>query len=71
MRRRGPGDLDWSAETPIQSGGVDMEFEPDTFHVSPDKQGAGRWVLVAKESGSTDVSEWYSTDECETFKLVS
>lgn len=70
MRRRGPGDTSWSASVAIQSGGVDMKFEPDTFHVSYDNQGPGRWVLVAKEEGASDVSEWYSTDECETFKAV-
>ena len=71
MRRKGPGDASWSAAVNIQSGGNDMEFEPDTFHISYDLQGPGRWVLVCKISGETDLSEWYSTDECETFKEVT
>jgi hypothetical protein len=71
MRRKGPGDASWSSAVNIQSGGSDLEFEPDTFHVSYDMQGPGRWVLVCKISGETDLSEWYSTDECETFKEVT
>ncbi len=70
MRLRGPGDLSWSTAVTVQSGGSDLKLEPDTFHVCYDKQGPGRWVLVGKAEGDDGASEWYSTDECKTFKAV-
>lgn len=73
MRRyRGIGDSSWTAATAIKDdAGADMLFEEDSFHVSPDKSGAIRWVAVWTIQGESGCSEWQSTDECQTFKLVT
>lgn len=71
MRRKGPGDTSWSTAVNVKSAGSDLVFVADTFHLVPDGDGPGRWVAVWKIDGESDVSEWYSTDECATFKRVS
>ncbi len=71
MRRRGPGDSSFSSAVNVKSEGVDLQFEPDTFHVSYDNQGPGRWIAVWKISGETDVTEWESVDDGASFKQVT
>lgn len=53
------------------STATDIQFADDTFHIFPAADASGRWVLVAKASGSSDVSEYESFDQCSTWNIVS
>ncbi|HKU51057.1 MAG TPA: sialidase family protein, partial [Nitrospira sp.] len=68
---RNPGDTAYSTLTVFKDdGGSDLVFEDDVFDLSGAPDSADRWLLVARKSGDTDVTEFWSTDEGLTWTEV-
>lgn len=71
QRVRKMGDADFSAEAQVKdSGGTPIAFAEDTFHVSQAFDAQHTWILAARPSGSGDVREYLSYDDCQTFQIV-
>jgi len=64
------GDTAFSTPTAVTDGSSDIEFAEDTFHVSQAFDGPHTWVLAARPSGSSDVREYRSYDDCATFEVI-
>lgn len=63
------GDASPSAEAAI-AGAELLSFADDRFDIVDAKDSAGRWVLVARKDGDTDVSEFHSFDEGKTWEVI-
>lgn len=72
FRFQGPGDAALSAEATVKdSGSSAIAFEGEQFGLCQPFDGQRRWVLAARASGSTDVTEYESFDDCKTFSVVA
>lgn len=71
-RFQASGDASPSAELAIQDGvPADIDVADERFDIVDAKDSAGRWILVAREDGDPEVSEFHSFDEGKTWSVES
>ena len=64
------GETAFPTATAVTDGSATLTFSDDTFHISQAFDGPQTWVLTARPSGSNDVREYRSFDDCATFEIV-
>jgi hypothetical protein len=65
------GDVAQSAVTTFKDqAGVDIQFEDDQFHLTQAYDNGARWILSVRVNSELETSEWYSTDNCQTWRRI-
>ena len=68
VRYRGPNDTDFAAEvTAKDSAGNDIEIDQNDFDLIYSQNMLGTWLLFARRNGDTNLSQYWSDDNGETW----
>lgn len=69
-KRQLPGDTALSGEFTLQQNGGDLSVADEVFDLVKVSGIEDRWIFVARASGSSDLKEYQSFDECASFEDI-